>query len=98
MYAPQRGTGDTAPVTRLRLRREVPSLRLGHPWVYLDALEPVRGVEPGDLVEVVDRKGAFVGRGFVDPRGPIGARLLARGREEQVDDAWVTARVRAAAS
>src|SRR5687768_16358488 len=88
-----RGAGDTAPVARVHLRKEVPGLRAGHPWVYRDALERAGELAPGQLVDVVDRRGAFVGRGFADPRGPIAVRLLERELDQPIDDAWLGRRV-----
>jgi 23S rRNA (cytosine1962-C5)-methyltransferase len=84
-------------VARVRLRRDVPGLRLGHPWVYRDALERLTA-RAGDVVEVADKRGALVGRGFADPRGPIGVRILSRERDEAIDEAWVARRVGSAAA
>src|SRR5688572_24828692 len=57
-----------APMVRrgtLRLPHEVARrIRLGHPWVYREALDPRRVVkdQPGAPVELVDWDGDFVGR------------------------------------
>lgn len=82
----------------LRLRKEIAvHLRRGQPWIYRDALEPVRAHLPaGAIVDVADRRGAFVARGFWDPDAPIAVRVLARDPEETIDEAWVRARVASA--
>ncbi|NLI12032.1 MAG: rRNA large subunit methyltransferase I, partial [Peptococcaceae bacterium] len=36
----------------------------GHPWVYGTEVSEISGdFQPGDLVEVIDQRGRFVGRG-----------------------------------
>ena len=46
----------------------------GHPWIYREALAPFEA-EPGDPVEVHDRRGKFLAAGWAEA-GPIGVRLL----------------------
>ncbi len=81
----------SAPV-EARLRKDLSRvLRAGHPWVYRDALGPLRAA-PGAVVTVRDPKGRFVGRGIADA-GPIGVRLWTT-RDEPIDAAFVRRRVR----
>ena len=68
-------------------------LRLGHPWVYRDALRRF-DAEPGAVVTVRDLQGRFVGRGVAE-RGPIAVRLWTT-RDEPVDEGFVRRRVREA--
>ncbi len=57
----------------------------GHPWVYQTEVEAVKGhVEPGDIVDVVDHRGKFHGRGYINPASQILVRLLTS-HEEPVD-------------
>ena len=68
----------------------------GHPWVYGNEVESVNGhYEPGDLVDVVDHRGRFLGRGFINPNSQILVRVLTRS-EDTVDEAFIRARVRRA--
>ena len=68
----------------------------GHPWVFASEIETLRGeFAPGDLVTVVDHRGRFVGRGFINPASFIRVRLLTH-RDEQVDEDFWLARLRAA--
>ena len=53
----------------------------GHPWVYRNELkEWPEVVQPGDLVDLEDSRGRFIGRGYLNPRSTIAVRLLAHGR------------------
>lgn len=71
-------------------------LALGHPWVYGNEVENVHGhYQPGDIVDVVDHRGRFLGRGFINPASQITVRLLTRS-EEPVDEAFIRRRVRRA--
>jgi 23S rRNA (cytosine1962-C5)-methyltransferase len=78
----------------LRLRKDVTrALRLGHPWVYRDALvAPARGLGAGAVV-ALHGTGA---QGYYDPDGPIAVRVLATDGV-MLDADLLAARVRAAA-
>src|SRR5690242_20504052 len=68
----------------------------GHPWIYKTEVEQIRGaVQPGDIVTVVDGRGAFLGRGFINPRSQILVRLLTT-QDEPVDADLIRRRVRTA--
>ncbi|MEW8977232.1 MAG: class I SAM-dependent rRNA methyltransferase [Symbiobacterium sp.] len=57
----------------------------GHPWVFRDDVEEVRGeVTPGDVVSVVDFRGRFLGKGYINPRSQIIVRMLTN-RDEPID-------------
>jgi 23S rRNA (cytosine1962-C5)-methyltransferase len=58
-------------------------IRGGHPWVFSNEVEGVEGnPADGDLVEVADFRGAFLGTAYYNRRSLICARLLTRGRDE----------------
>jgi 23S rRNA (cytosine1962-C5)-methyltransferase len=82
-------------VTRVHLRPgHVQPLWAGHPWVYAQAIARVDGSpEPGDVVEVADPKGIFLGRGFWSPKSAIPVRILTRHPDETPDDAWLLKRI-----
>ena len=68
-------------------------VRGGHPWVFSNEVAEVRGAPAdGDLVDVVDFRGAFLGRAYYNRRSLICARLLTRGRDS-VDVAFFTRRL-----
>ena len=58
-------------------------VRGGHPWVFSNEVQAIQGeASDGDLVEVTDFRGAFLGRAYLNRRSLICARLLTRGRDE----------------
>ena len=72
------------PNLRLRLRKNQDRrIRGGHPWVFSNEIAAIE-VEPapGDLLDVTDFRGAFLGRAYWNPHSLIAARLLTRGRDE----------------
>ena len=80
----------------LRKTRET-RVRGGHPWIYASEIERVEGeFENGDIVEVSDYKGKFIGRGFYNPQSQISLRILTRNDEpcdrdffaKRISDAW----------
>jgi len=73
-----------AETKRLVLRKNQDRrLRGGHPWVFSNEVALVEGQPgPGDLVEVADFRGAFLGRAYYNAHSLICARLMTRGRDE----------------
>lgn len=65
----------------------------GHPWVYSGAVEREEGAtQPGDVVDVCDAQGRFIGRGFINPRSQIRVRLLTW-QDEAIDAALLERRL-----
>lgn len=55
----------------------------GHPWVFSNELRNVpKDCSPGDIVDVLDSSGGFVGRGYINPHTLIAVRILARHQDE----------------
>jgi len=73
-----------ATAKRLVLRRNQDRrLRGGHPWIFSNEVALVEGQPaPGDLVEIADSRGAYLGRAYYNPHSLICARVLTRGRDE----------------
>ena len=80
----------------LRKTRET-RVRGGHPWIYASEIEKVDGAfENGDIVDVHDFRGKFIGRGFYNPQSQISLRILTRNDEicdrdffaRRIRDAW----------
>lgn len=68
-------------------------LRSGHPWVFSNEIEEYAGpVEDGDILDVMDHRGAFLGRGYVNRRSLIAVRILTRGRDE-IDAAFFAKKI-----
>lgn len=82
---------------RLLPDKEKP-VRQGHPWIFSGAIGDVAGSPaPGALVDVTDAGGAWLARGYYNPRSQIVIRLLTWERDEVVDDAFWRVRLTAAA-
>jgi len=83
-----------APAPRLVLRKNQDRrVRSGHPWVFSNEVAAVEG-DPadGDLVEVHDFRGAFLGRAYFNRKSLICARILTRGRDP-IDAAFFVRRI-----
>lgn len=74
-------------MTAVRLRpKHDARVKAGHPWIFSNEIaDDVAGLPPGGTVDVFDAKGAFVGRGYANPRSLIAVRLLTRQRKEDID-------------
>ncbi len=85
------------PLPRLILApKQTHRCRSGHPWVFRSEIERWEGdPEDGGVVEVVERTGKIVGRGFHSARSQIAVRLLTRG-DAVLDEALLRRRLRAA--
>ena len=77
---------------RLKKKEERSVLR-GHPWIFSNELQEVPADLPaGEIVDVASADGAFVGRGYFNPRTLIAVRLLAR-HQETIDAAFLKERI-----
>src|SRR5437867_4316141 len=58
-------------------------VRAGHPWIFSNEVAGLDGSPvDGGLVEVMDHRGASLGRAYYNHRSLICARVLTRGRDE----------------
>ncbi len=85
---------------RLNLKpRMEKRLRGGHVWVYSNEIDtqttPLKGLEPGAIVDVYGSRGHFQGRGTVNPATLIAVRLLTR-EPVAIDGAFFAHRFRQA--
>jgi len=70
----------------------------GHPWVYRNEVNEIKGeFVDGEVVDVLNYKGKFIGKGFINSKSQIYVRIITRKKEEKVDkklierkifDAW----------
>lgn len=81
----------TPATKRLVLRKNQDRrVRGGHPWIFSNEVATLEGEPaPGDLVEVSDVRGAFLGRAYYNPQSLICARLVTRKRDEVDADLFV---------
>ncbi len=67
---------------KLKHKEERRILR-GHPWIFSNELERSHSeCSPGDIVDVMDNAGRFIGRGYINPHSLIAVRLFTRTQEE----------------
>ena len=66
-----------------------------HPWIFRKMTQAPRGVdlEPGTLVEVRDRAGAFVARAFYHPENTVALRILSEDKNEDIDAGFLLRRL-----
>ncbi len=69
--------------------------RTGHVWIYRDDLMRTGSAKSGDIVEVTDARGRFLGKAFYGEKSKIALRLLTRS-EEPIDSSFFERRIREA--
>ena len=71
------------------------ALLKGHPWVYEAEVTSLSGdVADGSLVDVVSRKGSWLGTGFYNSHSKIRIRLISRNANDKFDEAFWERRLR----
>ena len=71
------------------------ALTSGHPWVYEGEVVSLEGAaEDGGLVDVVSRRGSWLGCGFYNSRSKIRVRLVSRNANDDFSDEFWTRRLR----
>lgn len=86
-------------IPSIRLERgRAERVRSGHPWVFSNEIAgAVRDLPEGGTVDVLDHRGAFLGRGHANPSSLIAVRLLSRRKREDIDHpAFLAHRIREA--
>jgi 23S rRNA (cytosine1962-C5)-methyltransferase len=59
----------------------------GHPWIYTNEIEGYDGTyENGDIVEVYNFKGNFIGKGYINDLSKITIRIMTRDINEEIDE------------
>ena len=67
----------------------------GHPWVYEGEVVSLEGTaEDGGLVDVVSRRGSWLGCGFYNSRSKIRVRLVSRNANDDFSDEFWARRLR----
>jgi 23S rRNA (cytosine1962-C5)-methyltransferase len=65
-----------------------------HPWVFSGAIERVKGKpENGDVVRLIDARGAFMAYGFYNDQSRVALRLLEWDESVAIDEAWFRKKV-----
>ncbi|MDR3387833.1 MAG: class I SAM-dependent rRNA methyltransferase [Rudaea sp.] len=80
------------PTVHLKIER-----RSNHPWIFQKMVDkPVEKPRPGTIVDIVDRDGAFAGRGFYNGHSRIALRVLTADPDEAIDEAFFARKIAAA--
>ena len=82
------------PYPRLQITEKAEKLlRQGHAWVYADEITAVEGAyENGDIVDVVSKKGRWLGAGFVNDHSKIRVRVISQNTNDRFDEAFFARR------
>jgi 23S rRNA (cytosine1962-C5)-methyltransferase len=74
-------TAVPLPTVRLKIAR-----RSSHPWIFQKMVEkPATRLPPGGVVDIADRDGTWVGRGFYNGHSRIALRVLTADSNEPID-------------
>lgn len=61
----------------------------GHPWVYDAEILNIEGeIDNGGLVDVISKKGRYLGTGFLSQQSKIRVRLISRNANDRFDEAF----------
>ena len=73
------------------------TIKAGGAWVFDNEIASMEGnFEDGDIIQVEDFDGFFLGYGFINSRSKIRVRMLSRWRKEPIDADFIRERVRKA--
>src|SRR5579885_3060998 len=77
------------PQVRLKIDR-----RSSHPWIFQKMVErPPARIPGGSIVDILDRDGQWVGRGFYNGHSRIALRVMTRDPAESIDEAFFVRRI-----
>jgi 23S rRNA (cytosine1962-C5)-methyltransferase len=80
---------EPCPQVRLKIAR-----RSAHPWIFQKMVEkPATRIPGGGVVDIVDRDGQWVGRGFYNGHSRIALRVLTADAAEAIDEAFFARRL-----
>ena len=77
-------------------------LRFGHCWIYSNEVDtkatPLKDMEPGQAVDIINHQEKWVGSGYVNPNSLICARVVSRDREHPLTVSLLVHRLKIALS
>jgi 23S rRNA (cytosine1962-C5)-methyltransferase len=80
---------EPLPAVRLKIQR-----RSSHPWIFQKMVEkPAMRIPPGSVVDIIDRDGAWAGRGFYNGHSRISLRVLTGNSAEELDADFFSRRI-----
>ncbi|HET6574852.1 MAG TPA: class I SAM-dependent rRNA methyltransferase [Fimbriiglobus sp.] len=82
-------TPPELPQVRLKIER-----RSSHPWIFQKMVErPAARIPGGSVVDVLDRSGQWVGRGFYNGHSRISLRILTSDPNEAIDEGFFARKI-----
>ena len=73
------------------------ALKAGGPWIYDNEVASIEGdFNDGDIVSVLDHKGYFLGKGFINRKSKLIVRMMSKDPKAVIDRDFLRMRVRAA--
>lgn len=67
---------------------------MGHPWIFSGEIDKIDGdFENGDIVEVYNFKGKFIGKGYINTKSQITVRILTRNKDEEINEDFFRRRI-----
>lgn len=82
------------PLVRLKTERRLDTPGSAHPWIFQKMVErPDPKPRPGQVVQVVDRAGQWIGRGFYNGHSRIALRMLSSDPDEAIDQDFFRRRI-----
>ena len=71
------------------------TLKQGGPWIYDNEIASITGTfEDGDIVLVHDFDGYPMGRGFINRNSKLTVRMMTRNIDTEIDETFLTMRVK----
>ena len=85
-------------MAKIILRKKIsPRISNGHPWIFANEIDKLDDeIEPGGIAEIFYHDGKFAGRGYVNTKSQIVARILTRNKQEQINEDFFFERIRQA--
>jgi len=92
---------DTPDLPPLKLKKDQERrLRTGHCWIYSNEVDiaqtPLKELEPGQAVSLLDHQGKWLGSGYVNPHSLLCARLVSRDPEHPLSVSLLVHRLKIA--
>ena len=70
------------------------SILLGHPWIYKEEIIKNDDITNGEIIDVLNNKGKYLGTGFYNDNSKITVRLISRNANDQFDYDFFKRRVK----
>ncbi|KMT23119.1 class I SAM-dependent rRNA methyltransferase [Clostridium cylindrosporum] len=85
-------------MTKITLKSNIRKrVEKGHPWVYDNEIDKIEGeYSNGDIVDVLNPKGKFIGRGYINDNSTIRVRIMTRNPKEEINREFFERRIKRA--